>query len=226
MTEINGGSDLGAAVETVAKRDGNKWRLTGDKYFASNAGAELAVVAARQEGAPKNVRGLSLYLVPRRSEDGQLNYRIRRLKDKIATRSVPTGEIELRHSEGWLLGQAEHGIYLILEVLNLSRVANSMGSVALAQRAIADAYSFAERRTAFGKPIIKHPLLRRQFEDRLQGLRAASRLAWEAVLLLDKVWQEKPPYSENYHLFRLVAHLAKYWTAEFAVQTAKWAMEV
>jgi acyl-CoA dehydrogenase len=133
MTEIKGGSDLGAAVETVAQRDGSKWRLTGDKYFASNAGAELAVVAARPEGAPQNVRGLSLYLVPRRGEDGQLNYRIRRLKDKIATRSVPTGEIELRQSEGWLLGQAEQGIYLILEVLNLSRVANSVGSVALAQ---------------------------------------------------------------------------------------------
>jgi len=226
MTEIKGGSDLGVAVETVAQRDGSKWRLTGDKYFASNAGAELAVVAARQEGAPPNVRGLSLYLVPRRSEDGQLNYQIRRLKDKIATRSVPTGEIELRHSEGWLLGQAEQGIYLILEVLNLSRVANSVGSVALAQRAIADAYSFAQRRMAFGKPIIEHPLLRRQFEGRLHGLRAASRLAWEAVTLLDQVWQEKPPYSERYHLFRLVAHLAKYWTAEFAVQTAKWAMEV
>jgi acyl-CoA dehydrogenase len=226
MTEIRGGSDLGAAVETVARRDGSKWRLTGDKYFASNAGAELAVVAARQEGAPQNVRGLSLFLVPRRAEDGQLNYRIRRLKDKIATRSVPTGEIELRQSESWLLGQAEHGIYLILEVLNLSRVANCMGSVALAQRAIADAYSFAQRRTAFGKPIIDHPLLRQQFEERLQELRAASGLAWQAVRLLDKVWQEKPPYSESYHLFRLVAHLAKYWTAEFAVRTAKWAMEV
>ncbi len=226
MTEVKGGSDLGAAVDTLAQRDRSKWRLTGDKYFASNAGAELAVVAARQEGAPRNVRGLSLYLVPRRGEDDQLNYSIRRLKDKIATRSVPTGEIELRHSEAWLLGQGEQGIYLILEVLNLSRVANCMGSVALAQRAIADAYSFAERRTAFGKPIIEHPLLRRQFEERLHGLRAASRLGWEAVLLLDKVWQEKPPYSERYHLFRLVAHLAKYWTAEFAVQTAKWAMEV
>ncbi len=226
MTEIKGGSDLGAAVETVAQRDGSKWRLTGDKYFASNAGAELAVVAARQEGAPQNVRGLSLYLVPRRREDGQLNYQIRRLKDKIATRSVPTGEIELRRSEAWLLGKAEHGIYLILEVLNLSRVANSVGSVALAQQAIADAYSFAQGRGAFGKPIIEHPLLRRQFEDRWHRLRAASRLAWEAVHLLDEVWQEKPPYSERYHLFRLVAHLAKYWTAEFAVQTAKWAMEV
>lgn len=226
MTEIKGGSDLGAAVETVAVRDGNKWRLTGDKYFASNAGAELAVVAARPEGAPQNVRGLSLFLVPRRREDGGLNYQIRRLKDKIATRSVPTGEIEFRQSEGWLLGHAEHGIYLILEVLNLSRVSNCMGSVALAQRAIFDAYTYAQQRTAFGKPIIEHPLLMRQFEERLEGLRAASALAWEAVRLLDSVWQEKPPYSENYHLFRLVAHLAKYWTAEFAVQTAKWTMEV
>lgn len=228
MTEIKGGSDLGAAVETVAQkeRDGNKWHLTGDKYFASNAGAELAVVAARAEGAPQNVRGLSLFLVPHRREDCQLNYQVRRLKDKIATRSVPTGEIELRNSEAWPLGQPDQGIYLILEVLNISRVANCIGSVALAQRAIADAYSYAERRTAFGKPIIEHPLLRQQFEDRVRGLHAASKLAWEAVHMLDKVWRERPPYSESYHLFRLVAHLAKYWTAEFAVQTAKWAMEV
>ena len=226
MTEIKGGSDLGGAVETIAQPDGDKWRLTGDKYFASNAGAELAVVAARPEGAPHTVRGLNLYLVPRHREDGQLNYRIRRLKDKIATRSVPTGEIELRHSEAWLLGPPEHGIYLILEVLNLSRVANCIGSVALAQRAIADAYVFAQHRIAFGKPIIEHPLLRRQFDDRLHNLRAASRLAWEAVALLDQVWQQKPPYSESYHLFRLIAHLAKYWTAEFALQTSKWAMEV
>jgi acyl-CoA dehydrogenase len=226
MTEIKGGSDLGATVQTVAKLDGNKWRLTGDKYFASNAGAQLAVVAARCEGAPKNVRGLSLFLVPRRDADGNLNYFIRRLKDKIATRSVPTGEIELRQSEGYLLGRAEDGIYLILEALNLSRVANSVASVALAQRAIADAHSFARQRIAFGRTIIQHPLLQRQFEERLHGLRAASSLAWEAANLLDKVWLEKPPYSDSYHLFRLVAHLAKYWTAEFAVQTAKWAIEV
>ena len=226
MTEIKGGSDLGATVETIARPIGNEWFLTGDKYFASNAGAELAVVAARPAGAPRNVRGLALYLVPRLRHDGQLNYFIRRLKDKIATRSVPTGEIELRDSEAWLLGQPDHGIYLILEVLNVSRVANSMGSVGLAQRAMADALSFAQRRMVFGKPLIEQPLMRRQFEDRLRQLRAASQLAWKALTLLNEVWQERPPYSDRYHLFRLVAHLAKYWTAEIAVQTAKWAMEV
>jgi hypothetical protein len=98
--------------------------------------------------------------------------------------------------------------------------------VALAQRALADALEFAHRRIAFGKPVFQHPLLRRQFEDRLAGLRQAFALAWEAVKLLDEVWKERRPYSQRYHLFRLVAHLAKYWTAEFAAQTAKWCMEV
>lgn len=226
MTEIKGGSDLGATVETVARRVENHWLLSGDKYFASNAGAELAVVAARPAGSARNVRGLALFLVSRYRRDGQLNYFIRRLKDKIATLSVPTGEIELRESEAWLLGRAEDGIYLILEVLNVSRVANSMGSVALAQRAMADAASFAQSRVVFGKALIEQPLMRRQFEDRLRQLRAAANLAWKAVVLLNDVWQQKPPYSERYYLFRLVTHLAKYWTAEVAVQTAKWAMEV
>jgi alkylation response protein AidB-like acyl-CoA dehydrogenase len=226
MTEIEGGSDLGAGVKTVARPVADGWLLTGDKYFASNAGAELAVVAARPEGAAAGVRGLALFLVPRYRKDGSLNYFIRRLKDKIATRSVPTGEVELRDSEGYLLGAADAGIYLILEVLNLSRVANSVVSVALAQRAMADALAYAERRKAFGKRILDHPLLRHQFDIRLNALRSAFALAWESVRLLNEVWMERPPYSERYQLFRLMAHLAKYWTAEFAVDTAKWAMEV
>jgi acyl-CoA dehydrogenase len=226
MTEVKGGSDLGAAVETIAQPAGDHWLLTGEKYFASNVGAELAVVAARPQGAPKNVRGLALFLLPKYRHDGTLNYTIRRLKDKIATRSVPTGEVELKESEAYLLGKLEWGVYLILEVLNLSRVANSIGSVALIQRVLADALSFAQQRTAFGKEIIEHPLLRKQFEDRMAQLESAFALAWEAVTLLDQVWRQTPPYSEQYHLFRLIAHLAKYWTAELAAQTAKWGMEV
>jgi len=226
MTEARGGSDLGAAVETIARPEGDHWLLTGDKYFASNAGAELAIVAARPEDAPQTVRGLALFLVPRLRKDGRLNYTIRRLKDKIATRSVPTGEVELRDSEAYLLGRPEWGIYLILEALNLSRVANSVASVALMQRAMADALHFAEGRTAFGRPIVEHPLLRQQFEEHMHELRLAFVLAWESVRLLDEVWRETPRYPARYHLFRLVAHLAKYWTADIAAQAARWAMEV
>src|SRR5271155_4011191 len=201
MTEIKGGSDLGAAVETIARPADGGWRLTGDKYFTSNANAELAVVAARPEGAAAGVRGLALFLVPRHRKNGDLNYFIRRLKDKIATRSVPTGEVELRDSEAYLLGSAGTGIYQILEVLNVSRVANSVVSVALAQRAMADALCYAESRTAFGKPILEHPLLHHQFETRLKTLRSAFALAWESVQLLNDVWMQRAPYSDPYHLF-------------------------
>lgn len=128
MTEIKGGSDLGANVETVARPAGDHWLLTGDKYFASNVGADLAVVAARPEGAAGGVRGIALFLLPRRRENGEINYFVRRLKDKIGTRSVPTGEVELRSSEANLLGSSEQGIYLVVEVLNLSRVMNAIAA--------------------------------------------------------------------------------------------------
>jgi alkylation response protein AidB-like acyl-CoA dehydrogenase len=230
MTEIKGGSDLGANVETVARPAGDRWLLTGDKYFASNAGADLAVVAARPEGAPPNVRGLALFLLPKRREDGELNYTIRRLKDKVATRSVPTGEVELRSSEAWLLGSEDHGahlgVHLILEVLNLSRATNALGSVAIAQRALAESAGFARQRIAFGKPIFDHPLMRKQFDERIETLQDGFAMGWESIVRLNEVWRQKPPYSDRYHLFRLVAHLAKYWTSDIAPQIARWAMEV
>jgi len=226
MTEAGGGSDLGRNVETVARRDGDRWLLTGDKYFTSNAIADIAVVAARPEGAAAGVRGLALYLAPKRREDGALNFHIRRIKDKIATRAVITGEIELRDSEAYLLGKPEHGIYHILEVLNCSRVCNAIGSVALTQRALADAITFANGRVAFGKPIAEHPLLKQQISERITALESAHAMAWESVLLFNEVWKETPPYSPRFNLFRMIVHLAKYWTAELAVQTAKWCMEV
>jgi acyl-CoA dehydrogenase len=126
------------------------------------------------------VRGLALFLLPKRREDGQLNYTIRRLKDKVATRSVPTGEIELRSSEAWLLGSEDRGVHLILEVLNLSRATNALGSMAIAQRALAESADFAGQRIAFGKPVFDHPLMRKQFDERIETCRMASRWAGKA----------------------------------------------
>ena len=227
MTESGGGSDLGASVVTRAARHGDGWRLTGDKYFCSNVGAQVALVVARPDGVAAGLRGLALFLVPRLRADGSLNYTVRRLKDKIATHSVPTGEVELRDSEATLMGSLEDGLSLILEVLNLSRAANSIASVALAQRALYDAYTFACERVVFGQRLIDQPLMRRQFEQRYQRLREALALAWATARWGDYTARELPGhYSESYQRFRLLAHLAKYWTAEVAVDTARWAVEV
>jgi alkylation response protein AidB-like acyl-CoA dehydrogenase len=227
LTEIGGGSDLGSNVRTRARQTADGWLLTGEKFFCSNVDAEVVLVAALPEGAPQDVRSLAMFLMPRYRPDGELNYHIVRVKDKIATRSVVTGEVVLHESQAYLLGSAEHGIYQLLEALNLSRVCNSIGAVAVAQRALAEAYAFARERVVFGRPLLAQPLFARQLHQRLRALDGAFALTWETVRLLYRVEGERAgSYSEAWHLYRLMVHLAKYWTAELAVQTAKWTMEI
>lgn len=228
MTEIGGGSDLGAHVQTVARKgEGEMWFLTGDKYFASNVGADVAVVAARPEGAPAGVKGVALFVLAKeRLREVGRNYTVRRLKDKIGTRSVPTGEVELRHSEAYVVGEARQGIYYILEVLNFSRVANAVGVVAHGLHALAQAYRFAQQRRLFGKFLVEQPLFRREIAYHYERLRWAGALAWLSEQWLETVWLEKPPYSERYALFRLLTHLAKFWTAKVALAAAQWGVEV
>ncbi|MEN3041625.1 MAG: acyl-CoA dehydrogenase family protein [Bacteroidia bacterium] len=227
MTEIGGGSDLGNSVQTIARPVGEFWLLTGDKYFASNVGADLAVVAARLESAPAGIKGLSLFIVPReRLHSVGRNYLVRRLKDKIGTRSVPTGEVELRDSEGYLVGDARQGIYYIMEVLNFSRVANSIGVVAHGLHALAQAYRFAQQRRVFGRFLVEQPLFRHELHQHYLQLKWAGALAWLTEQWLEAVWLEKPPYSERYLIFRLLTHLAKFWTAKVALQAAQWNLEV
>src|SRR6185369_16184815 len=98
-TEKHGGSDVGATT-TTATRAGNHFTLNGLKWFTSNANSGLAVATARPQGAEPGSRGLGLYLVPSHLSEGRPNrYFIRRLKDKLGTKGLPTGEIELRDTE-------------------------------------------------------------------------------------------------------------------------------
>jgi acyl-CoA dehydrogenase len=107
LTERAGGSDLGA-LETTATRAGGDndgaWLLNGFKWFASNCDGQVFVVLAKPEGAPDSSRGAASFLVLRTRRDGTRNgIRIRRLKDKLGTRSVASGEIELVDAEAFLL---------------------------------------------------------------------------------------------------------------------------
>ena len=76
MTEKAAGSDVGEATLTAVP-DGDVWRLYGEKWFCSHADAEVALLLARPEGAPAGTRGLGLFAMPRRLDDGSRNhYRI------------------------------------------------------------------------------------------------------------------------------------------------------
>jgi alkylation response protein AidB-like acyl-CoA dehydrogenase len=227
MTETHGGSDLGANT-TLAQLEGDTWRLFGgDKYFASNAGlADLAVVSARPEGASPGPKGIALYLVPRLDGEGRLNFKVRRLKSKSATRAVPTGEIEFNGSLAYLVGQAGLGIYYTLENLTVSRLANAVGAVGLTRKAQLEALYRSHRRSAFGRPLSGHPLIRRDLTDLAVRTAAGLALTFHAIEAFDRSWRETPPYTARYHYARFLSHLAKNRTAEHAAEGTRLAMEL
>jgi alkylation response protein AidB-like acyl-CoA dehydrogenase len=162
MTEKSGGSDVGS-IETVARCEAGVWRLYGDKWFCSHADAEVALLLARPEGASKGTRGLALFALPRRLKDGSRNtYRIVRLKDKLGTRSMASGEILLEGAVAYLVGDADRGFRQMMEQVNLSRLSHGVRAAAMMRRCVNEALVCARSRQAFGKPIIDYPLLRRQ----------------------------------------------------------------
>lgn len=225
-TEAQGGSDLGANSTVARPAESGTWSLTGEKFFCSNVGAAYALVTARPEGASPGVRGVRLFFAPARRADGRPNWRVRRLKEKLGTVSVPTGEVSLDRTEAVLLGPPEAGVFPVLEMLNVSRVANAVGSAAVLHRAFEIARNHARRRTAFGRPIVDHPLLASDLATLATEADAASLLAFDAVFGFDAAGKERPPYSEAYHRFRFATHAAKLVTAEQAVRGAVLALEV
>jgi acyl-CoA dehydrogenase len=162
MTERAGGSDVGA-IETSARCEDGEWRLYGDKWFCSHADADIALLLARPEGAPSGTKGLALFALPRRLKDGRRNaYRIVRLKDKLGTRSMASGEIVLEGAVAYLVGEAERGFKQMMEQVNLSRLSHGVRASEMMRRCVNEAMVCARSRVAFGKTIIEYPLLRRQ----------------------------------------------------------------
>src|SRR5277367_6418477 len=162
MTEKEGGSDVGK-LTTIAVQEGDHWRLTGEKWFCSNADAEVVMLLARPEGAPGGTRGVGLFLMPRFLDDGSQNhYRIVRLKDKLGTRSMASGEIKLEGAIAYAVGKLDRGFVQMAEMVNSSRLSNGVKSTALMRRAWHDAMTVAQNRVVFGSRIIDLPLARRQ----------------------------------------------------------------
>ncbi|MEB3284637.1 MAG: acyl-CoA dehydrogenase family protein [Candidatus Sericytochromatia bacterium] len=165
LTELQGGSDVGAnAVE--AHPDGEewgttRWRIFGEKWFCSNAGADLILMTARYAGGPSGTAGLGLFLVPRYLEDGRVNYFfLRRLKEKLGTRSMPSAEIDFEGAVAYAIGQVHDGFKHVMNyVINTSRLYNSTGCAGIARRAHLVASGYARARMAFGRPISDYPLV-------------------------------------------------------------------
>jgi acyl-CoA dehydrogenase len=186
MTEKEGGSDVGT-LTTTAMAEGDHWRLSGEKWFCSNADAEVVMLLARPEGAGGGTRGVGLFLMPRRLDDGSPNhYRIVRLKDKLGTRSMASGEIKLEGAIAYAVGRLDRGFVQMAEMVNSSRLSNGVKSTALMRRAHHDAMTVAKNRVVFGSRIIDLPLARRQLMKIMLATEQALSMSFVTADALDR----------------------------------------
>jgi alkylation response protein AidB-like acyl-CoA dehydrogenase len=224
MTERQGGSDVGSnAVE--ARRDGDGWRLYGQKFFCSNIGSEVALALARPEGAPPGTRGLALFSVSRDGADGRRNhYRIDRLKDKLGTRAMATGEVTLDGAQADLVGEPDRGFAQMTAMLNISRLHNAITAAAVMRRAWILASAYARQRVAFGRPLEQHPLHRRVLDTMESQADGALHLTMRMAQLLGRI-ECRQISGADHALFRLGIALTKLATAKQAVSVISEALE-
>jgi acyl-CoA dehydrogenase len=228
LTERQGGSDVGAnAVRAVPC--GDHYKLYGEKYFASNAGrCGVATVLARIDGSEPGTKGLSLFLVPWRNENGTLNgIQIRRLKDKLGVRAVPSAEVVFDGAKAYVIGDPKKGFYYMMEALNLSRVCNAVGSIGIMKRALEEAKQYAANRTAFGHKLTDYPMVRDTLANLTARQEVQTSACFDMISVFDRVMTAPDEATEDEKAWnRLLIALLKMRTAEEAIAFAHEAIEM
>jgi acyl-CoA dehydrogenase len=234
MTELTGGSDVGTS-ETIARPDPDltrnselgtrNWLLYGRKWFTSAATSQIALTLARPEGNPSGGRGLALFYLEMRDEQGRLrNISIDRLKDKLGTRKVPTAELTLDGTPAQLVVGTTDGVRNITPVLNITRLWNGISAVSLMRRSVALALDYAQKRTAFGALLSENPL----HMDTLAGLQAETEAAFHLAFLVAELTgraETKEADEEQTMLLRLLTPLMKLTTGKQVVAVVSEALE-
>ena len=227
LTERQGGSDVGANV-VEARFDQGEWRLYGEKYFASNAGmCGVAMVLARQTtNSKQGSKGLTLFAVPWREDNGELNHiTIRRLKDKLGVKAVPSGEVEFNGAKAYVVGDPSKGIYYMLEALNLSRICNAAASVGIMKRALDEAVHYTNGRIAFGQTVAEFPMVQHSLGALHAKWHASLVALFDLVSRYDEVIGGNASEDEQ-QIVRLLIALVKKETAEWAIEFTHEAIEL
>lgn len=172
MTEPAAGSDL-QGMKTIARKDGNGWRLNGSKTYITNGqSADLVIVCARttEEGG---ARGISLFLVDREDE----GFTRGRNLDKIGLHGNDTSELffsDVALPADRLLGQENGGFVMLMSQLPQERLSIAVQCQGAAQRAFDLAVEFTKDRKAFGKTVFEFQNTRFTLAD----MKARLQIGW------------------------------------------------
>ncbi len=240
MTEKQGGSDVRANT-TRAEHDGSdawgeRWRLTGHKWFFSAPMCDAFLVLAQ---APA---GLSCFFLPRWLPDGTLNtIHIQRLKDKLGNHANASSEVEFHGAAAWLVGEPGRGVPQILAMGALTRLDCALGTAGLMRGALSLALHHTAQRQAFGKRLIEQPLMKNVLADLALESEAATALAMRLAVAVDRTEHGEPavpatgtdrgfqgrPFDRQHEVVmrRLLTPVAKFWVCKRGSHFAQEAME-
>ncbi|MCY0855322.1 acyl-CoA dehydrogenase family protein [Cupriavidus sp. D39] len=220
MTEKQGGSDVRAnttrAVASRGEGRGAEYVITGHKWFFSSPMSDAHLVLANTDA------GSSCFFVPRWRPDGSKNpIEIQRLKDKVGNRSNSSSEVEFRDAWGIMVGEEGRGIPTILEMATYSRLNCSLSSAGFLRQALVQALHYARHRSAFGKPLIRQPLMIRLLADMALEAEAAMLLAMDLATAFEAT---DDPARLAWR--RILTPASKFWICKRAVEMTGEAMEV
>jgi len=179
ITEPGAGSDA-AALQTVAVRDGDEYRLTGTKIFATNGpDADIFVIFAKTDPEAGG-RGVSAFIVER----GFPGITTKPMGSKLGMRASAQAVITLddcRVPASNLLGEEGAGLRIALGSLDVGRVAIAAQGVGIARGAYEEARAHALERQAFGRPIAENQGVGFLLADMWTETDAARLLTWRAA---------------------------------------------
>ncbi len=250
LTESQAGSDL-AAIRTRAVKEGDHYRITGQKIFITYGDHELAenivhLVLARTPEAPAGVKGISLFVVPKHligadgGLEGRNDLRCVSLEHKMGIHASPTAVMSYGDNGGafgLLVGEENKGLQYMFTTMNNARLSVGLQGVAIAQRALQKAASFARERVQSrdiadggAKPvtIIHHPDIRRMLLT-MRALTEASRaLAYFVAAKLDMA-NRHPDLAKRraaQAIVDLLIPVVKGWSSEIGSEAAAMGVQI
>jgi len=259
LTEAHCGSDLGllrsraeADPDAAASLPGAPaYRLHGSKIFISGADHDWTAnivhfVLARLPDAPPGVRGISLFLVPKRlrdadGQDAELNaITITAVEHKMGLKASPTCAISFEGARGWLVGQPHQGLAAMFILMNDARLNVGVQALAIAQGAFDAALGYARERLQMraaggavrpdlpADPIIHHADVRRMLLTQKSRIEAARMLTYALALCsdLEAGHPDEAVRHEAGDLLALLTPVAKAFASDHAFEDCNLALQV
>jgi len=183
LSERCAGSDA-AAIEATAVREGDGWRLKGEKYWIGNGGASRYYVVFAKTDPAAGGRGITAFMVDKEQPGAVID----ELSDKMGIRGTQTSnlKVDLVVPDSARIGEVNRALRLALQTLNVGRIMVSAQSLGLALAAFREAAKRAVERKTFGHPLIENQGIGFMLANTATEISAARMMLYEAARAYDR----------------------------------------